>query len=342
MTRHPVREARTGSGLAVAAALTSNLLIGAGKLVAFLVTGSTALLSEVLHSAADANNQVLLAVGLRQSRRAADPNHPYGYSRSRWVWALISAAGVLFVGCGVSLVEGIRQVLAPEPLEALGVAWAVLGASFLLESVSLLLGLRAVLRGARSEGISAWRYLHHGADSMGVAVLLEDSAALVGLSLAAGAIGLTVLTGDPRWDGVGSIAIGVLLGGNAVFLINRNRVLLIERSVPLARRQHMIGVLTAEPTVRAVKDVKSTVMGPGHLKFKAEVDFDGRALARRHLEGLDLDALVEELGSREALEAFLLDYGEALVDGLGDEVDRLEAVLREAVPEMRHVDLEAD
>ena len=332
----------TTSTRAVAVALFVDFVIAAAKTVAFLLTGSTAIMAEVLHSAADLTNQILLVVGIARSRRQPTSDHPYGFGRSRYIWALLSAAGVLFVGCGVSVVRGAQQVWAPEPLEHLGLGFVILLLSLVAESISLAVGLSAVRGSARQAGQSVRQYLARGPDPMGVAVVLEDGSAVLGILLAVTGLGLAELTGNPAWDGGASVAIGLLLGASAMFLINRNRRHLLGAAPPSESVARMMTVLEASPLVARIQDVKVSQLGADSVRFKAEVTFDGRELARRLLAGRDLDATWATLSGPQALERLLVEFGGEVTDAIGDEIDRLEEDLTEAAPEARHVDLEPD
>jgi zinc transporter 9 len=332
----------TTSTRAVAIALFVDLVIAAAKMVAFVLTGSTAIMAEVLHSVADLTNQSLLVVGIVRSRRKPDRDYPYGFGRSRYIWALLSATGVLFVGSGVSVVRGAQQLWAPEPLEHLGWGFVILLGSLAAEGISLAFGLSAVRGSAREADQSVWQYLRRGPDPMGVAVVLEDASAVLGVLIAVTGLGLAERTGNPAWDGAASIAIGLLLGASAVFLINRNRRLLLGPAPPSESVARMLAVLEQSPVVARVQDVKVSQLGVDAVRFKAEVTFDGRELARRLLAGRDLDATWSTLNGPQALERLLVEFGGQVTDAIGDEVDRLEADLTEAAPEARHVDLEPD
>jgi len=332
----------TTSSRAVAVALFVDLVIGAAKTVAFLLTGSTAIMAEVLHSAADLTNQLLLVVGIVRSRRQPDRDYPYGFGRSRYIWALLSAAGVLFIGSGVSVVRGAQQLWAPEPLEQLRLGFVILFGSLLAESISLAFGFSAVRRSARNANQSVWRYLQRGPDPMGVAVVLEDASAVLGVLIAMTGLGLAELTGNPAWDGAASIAIGLLLGASAIFLINRNRRHLLGAAPPTESVARMMAVLEESPLVARIQDVKVSQLGADAVRFKAEVTFDGRELARRLLAERELDATWATLDGPQALEHLLVEFGGQVTDAVGDEIDRLEEELTEVAPEARHVDLEPD
>lgn len=177
---------------------------------------------------------------------------------------------------------------------------------------------------------------------MGVAVVLEDASAVIGVVVALLGLGLTELTGNPAWDGAGSIVIGLLLGLSAIFLINRNRRFLLGTTPPSESVARMVAVLEQSPVVARIQDVKVSQLGADSVRFKAEVTFDGRELARRLLAGTNLATTLAGLESPEDLERLLVEFGHQVSDAIGDEVDRLEEQLADAAPEAQHVDLEPD
>lgn len=327
---------------AVAVALIVDLAIGAAKVMAFFLTGSTAIMAEVLHSAADITNQSLLAVGIVRSRRGPDSNYPYGFGPSRYIWALLSASGVLFVGAGVSVVRGAQQLWTPQPLEHVTWGLIILFASLVAESVSLAFGLAAVRRSAQETNQTLLQYIRTGPDPMAVAVVLEDASAVIGAGIALGGLGLAQLTGNAAWDGAGSIGIGVLLGASAAFLINRNRRFLLGPTPPSESVARMVAVFEDSPVVARIQDVKVSQLGADAVRFKAEVTFDGSEVARRLLVGKNVDAAWSALKGPRDLERLLVEFGGEVTDAIGDEIDRLEKELTEAAPEARHVDLEPD
>lgn len=332
----------TTSTRAVAVALIVDLAIGAAKVIALLLTGSTAVMAEVLHSAADITNQSLLAVGIARSRRGPDRDYPYGFGPSRYIWALLSASGVLFVGAGVSVVRGAQQLWTPQPLEHVTWGLIILFASLVAESVSLAFGLAAVRRSAQETNQTLWQYIRTGPDPMAVAVVLEDASAVLGAGIALGGLGLAKLTGNAAWDGAGSIGIGVLLGVSAAFLINRNRRFLLGPTPPSESVARMVAVFEDSPVVARIHDVKVSQLGADAVRFKAEVTFDGSEVARRLLVGKNVDAAWSALEGPRDLERLLVEFGGEVTDAIGDEIDRLEKELTEAAPEARHVDLEPD
>jgi zinc transporter 9 len=332
----------TTSSRAVAVALTVDVAIASAKAVAAFLTGSTAILAEAVHSLADTVNQLMLVAGIVRSERLPDHRFPYGFGRSRYVWALLSAAGVLFVGSGVTIVRGAQQLWDREPLEHLGWGFAILLVSLLAESISLGFGLSAVRKAARRTEQSVWEYLQSGPDPMGVAVVLEDASAVIGAAVALAGIGLTRLTGNPAWDGAASIAIGALLGATAIFLIDRNRRFLLGPAPPSEAIARMVAVLEEDPIIERIRDVKVSQLGANEVRFKAEIAFNGRELARQLVASRRLDQTWSELDGPEDLQRLLIEFGAEVTDAVGDAVDRIEQRLAEVVPEARHVDLEPD
>lgn len=327
-----------GSRRAVAAAIAGNSLVTVAKSIAFVVSGSAAMLSEALHSLADTLNQILLMVGIVRSSREADGDFPYGYGAERQVWALMSAVGIFFLGCGVTVYHGVHTALHPEPLSSLGLAKAVLAVAFVVEASVLAIAIRAVRDASGDRPF--FRYLAHEADPSAVAVVLEDSAACLGVLLAFGGIVLSRVTGDPRWDALASILIGLLLGAIAIWLIARNRHLLVGPAVPPDVRERIRAVLAAHPAVEKVAMLRTRVLDADTYRVAAEVEFAGEAIAAS-LEDRLRDAW-PGISDYESFRRFAAEYADDVVERLGDEVDALEAAIRDEVPRARWLDVEAD
>jgi zinc transporter 9 len=335
----------SGSTKAVYAAIGANSVIMITKLGAFSVTGSGAMLSEGIHSFADVLNQSLLAMGIKKAQKTATKDHPYGFGQDSFVWALISAVGIFFLGCGITLYHGVHSLLHPEGvnLQNIEIAGGVLLFSLLLESWTLWIAYKEVQRAADEAEISFGEYVRKGPDPMAVAVLLEDAAAVAGVILAAICIGLYVLTGNPVWDAVGSLIIAVLLGTVAIFLVIKNRESLLSQAVTPQQQQQVLDILLADPAVESIQDVKATVLGADSFRFKAEIDFDGTAIAAHWLAQQDLeDLFVKASADQESFRAFLLQYGEHICTALGNEIDRIESKIHATVPKAKHVDLEVE
>lgn len=328
-----------GSKLAVSAAIGGNAVVTVAKLFAFLATGSGAMLSETVHSFADTLNQVLLLVGVVRSTQVADEDFEYGYGGEQYVWALISAVGIFFLGCGVTVYHGVHSLLhPPEEFSRLDWAIGVLAFAFVVEGFVLYLAVRSVKQQAR--GRPFFEFLRTGADLSTVAVVLEDAAACLGVLIAAAAIGLTRATGQVWWDSAGTILIGLLLGAVATWLVTRNRQLLVGPAIPAHIRAQVLGIIERNPTVEEVVDFRTRMLDTTTFRIKADIHFDGEALARKHADRLKADW--EQIHSYEDFERFAIAYGDDLIELLGDEIDAIEQAIRKEVPEAKHMDLEAE
>jgi zinc transporter 9 len=331
-----------GSTRAVHAAIVANTIVGLMKFAGFALTGSGAMLSEGIHSVADVSNQLLLAIGIARSEREPDEDHPYGYGREKFIFAMISAVGIFWFGCGVTAYHGVNSLMHPHPVEDLSLAVGILILSALIESVTLRMAWVAVRDGAKASEMTIRDFIIKGSDPMGVAVLLEDGAAVLGIFLALGGVGMSMWTGDPIWDAIATLMIAALLGLIAIFLVVRNRTVLLGQSMSPKKTSSVVRVLMQDPIVEAVHEVKTTVMGSDVSRFVAEIEFDGEVIAERFLNSQDMDAIFKEVQDRTRLRAFLIQYGDHLIDAVGDEVDRLEDKIRAAAPDVRYVDIESD
>jgi len=257
---------------AVYAALAGNLAIAATKFIAAAVTGSSSMLTESVHSLVDTCNQGLLLYGHKRSQRPPDPVHPLGYGREIYFWSFIVALLVFAGGAGVSVYEGIQHVRHPEPIERPLVNFVVLGLSLLFEGGSWLVALRTFRRTKGADGW--WLAVRRSKDPSTLAVLLEDSAAIIGIAIAAIFISLALVLGEPRLDGVGSILIGCVLALVAALLARESKGLLIgERASPeLGKR--IARVACEVPSVLAVSDVLTMHLAPDQVVVTMSVEFD--------------------------------------------------------------------
>uniref|UniRef100_A0A4X2KNL0 Proton-coupled zinc antiporter SLC30A9, mitochondrial n=1 Tax=Vombatus ursinus TaxID=29139 RepID=A0A4X2KNL0_VOMUR len=301
------------------------------KLLAWIYTGSASMFSEAIHSLSDTCNQALLALGISQSVRTPNSTHPYGFSNMRYISSLISGVGIFMMGAGLSWYHGIMGLLHPQPIESLLWAYCILAGSLVSEGATLLVAVNELRRSAQAKGMSFYKYVMESRDPSTNVVLLEDAAAVLGVALAATCMGLTSLTGNPLYDCLGSLGVGTLLGAVSAFLIYTNAEALLGRSIQPEQVQRLTELLENDPSVRAIHDVKATDLGMGKIRFKAEVDFDGKVVTRSYLEKQDFDQMlqeIQEVKTPEELEIFMLKHGENIVDTLGAEVDRLEKELK--------------
>jgi zinc transporter 9 len=336
--------AGNGSKTAVYTAIGANTIVAIAKGTAFAMTGSGAMLSECLHSMADVGNQALLAVGMRNSERPADATHPEGYGKEAFIWSIISAVGMFFLGCGASIMHGIHALGdahgAHADPGALRLNIGILLFALVIEGGCLLVAIRGLRADAKLQGQSLREYLKRTDDPFGVAVLLEDSAAVLGVLMALTAILLTQRTGHSEWDAIGSIAIGVLLGCVAVYLIAKNRSFLIGRAIDGEQAKRVLAVLESDPAVRSVSHERGVVRGTKSFQYQADITFNGAHLARQCLAQTTPEQRDAASASEENLNAFIEQLGEAMVDQMAAEVDRLEDVVREATPKASDINLE--
>jgi len=313
------------------------------KGVAWVSTGSHAMFSEMIHSAADTVNQMILAYGIKTSTKTPNTDHPYGYSNMQYVSSLISAVGIFCMGAGLSIYHGIEGLSHPHELESIKVAAMVLTGSFVSESVTLGIAIKSIRNSAKKEDMNFAQYVVGGYDPCVNVVLLEDLAAVLGVVIAGGSMALSLHLGSHIPDAMGSIVIGGLLGSVASFMIYTNSAALVGRSIPEEKIREINEVLEGDIMVRQIMDVKGIDMGNGIVRYKAEVDVDGRELARYYLSQRDIKSIMSEIKNiqnDEDLEIFMLKHGENIVDCLGEQVDRIEKELKNQHPELRHVDLE--
>jgi cation diffusion facilitator family transporter len=284
------RKGHSATRRTVIIAGAANMVVGLAKLVAGILSGSSAMLAEAAHSAADTLNQVFLLTSLRQADRPADDDHPFGHGQERYFWALLAAFGIFIAGAGFSIFEGLLSLTRSHSESPLA-AYVTLAVAFVAEGISFVRAFWQVRgeAGGRSEEV-----LGHVESSPDITVkvnLFEDSAAVVGLILAALGVGLGQLTGSPVWDGAASIAIGVLLVVVAIKLGMDSRDLLIGRAAGSEVQQLIREGIESQPGVDELLELRTMHMGPDSLIVAARV------------------ALNDEMGANQA-------------EDLADEIDR--------------------
>ncbi|MBF6337137.1 cation diffusion facilitator family transporter [Nocardia abscessus] len=278
-----------GGKKAIVAALTANAGIAAAKFVGAAITGSGSMLAEAVHSVADTGNQGLLLLGQQRAAKEADELHPFGYARNRYFYSFIVALVLFTLGSGYAIYEGIHKIQHPEELSSPIVAVVILVVAIALETYSFTTAVRES-RPLKGEA-SWWRFIRNSRSPELPVVLLEDTGALVGLILALGGVGLTMITHDPIWDGVGTLAIGGLLGVIAVVLIVEMQSLLIgEGATPEENRQIRANLVDATRIDRVIH-LKTQYLGPEELLVAAKVGV---------VPGLEVAAIASAIDDAEA------------------------------------------
>jgi cation diffusion facilitator family transporter len=268
--------------------LVTNIVIACAKAFAAVITGSGAMLAETLHSFADCGNELLLLRGVHSSKRPPDKRHPLGYGRAMYFYAFIVAL-LLFTGGGVfSIHEGVHKIRHPEPIDDSIIAYAILGLSFALEGWALFGNLRQIKKRRGEKNL--WRYMRDTKDSDLIVVTGENAAAVLGLALATAALLLARETGDPRWDGAGSLAIGLVLVGVATFLAREIKSLLVGEAADPEICEHVREIAAAMPNIVRVMNTITLQQGPGEIIVAAKIELK---------PGLDTEQVVDTINALE-------------------------------------------
>ncbi len=274
----------------IIAALLGNTLIAVTKFVAAALTGSSAMLSEGIHSLVDTGNQVLMLHGLRQARKPPDARFPFGHGKEIYFWSFVVAILIFALGGGISIYEGIAHLRHPRAIENPLINYAVLGLAILFEGAAWLFAFRAF---RQTKG--RWGYIEavqRAKDPSLFVVLFEDSAALLGLLVALAGVGLSQLTGILYFDGIASVIIGLILVGTAVWLAWETKGLLIGESANAPVVEGIRAILEACPVIEHVNEVLTMHMGPDYILVNIAVDF------RDDVAAGDIERTIAELDAR--------------------------------------------
>ncbi len=262
--------------LAVLGALIANGIITVLKFIAAVMTGSSGMMAEALHSLADTTNQVFLLLGLRFYKRPASEKHPFGYGKERFFWSFIAAIFIFGVGATFAIYEGFQKLTHPHPPENLNWAYWVLGISLVLESGSIGLALYQEIKEAHHEGLSFWQYLKESKDPTAKTVLFEDSAALLGIIVAGIGIYLTDHQVAPGagayWDGAASIVIGLILAVVAFVLARFSRGLLLGEAATTKDVEKICQVINSHPSVVEVVELLTMHLAPKQILVNAHIN----------------------------------------------------------------------
>jgi cation diffusion facilitator family transporter len=277
-----------GSKKAIVAAFLANLAIAISKLVGFALTGAASMLAESVHSFADSGNQGLLFLGGARARKTATPEHPFGYGRERYFWAFVVALVLFTLGGLFALFEGIEKVRHPHEIEGAGIAFVILIIAIAVEAYSL---RTAVKESKHVKGKESWpQFIRRSKTPELPVVLLEDIGALTGLVFAVVGLGMAEITGNPKFDAVGSIAIGILLCIIAIILVIEMKGLLIGEAATPATITSIQQAMESTNCVRKVIHLRTQHLGPDELLVAAKLSFD---------RTLDFSALAEAINDCE-------------------------------------------
>jgi cation diffusion facilitator family transporter len=294
------------SPIAIYGAIVANGIIAIAKFTAGFFTGSSAMISEGVHSVVDTGNQSLLLLGIKQSKHPPDEQHPFGHGKALYFWSLIVAMVLFGAGGGVAMYEGIRHVLHPRPLEDPFWNYVVLGIALIVEGISWIIALREFFHSQGEENF--WRAIRTTKDPTTVTVIFEDSAALAGLVIAFLGIYLGHLFNNPIWDGIASFIIGAILAAIAIFLIYESRGLLLGEAADTAKVETIRSLTEGDPAVERVYRPLTLHFGPNEVLLNLGIEFN------------------RDLSSEELAVA----------------VDRLEKQIRDKHPDVKHIFIEAE
>lgn len=262
--------------LAVLGALFANAIIAVLKLGAALITGSSGMMAEALHSIADTTNQVFLLLGLRFYKRPASEKHPFGYGKERFFWSFIAAIFIFGVGATYAIYDGIVKLRHPHPPENLAWAYWVLAISFVMEAGSIALAIYQELKEAHHEGLTFFAYLRESKDPTAKTVIFEDSAALLGIVIAGAGLYLTEHHSGPGdgayWDGLASIFIGLVLSVVAFVLARSSRGLLLGEAASPKSVRAIVQAIESHPNVVKVVELLTMHLAPKQILINAHIN----------------------------------------------------------------------
>ena len=271
------------AGKVVIAALVGNFLIALTKFTAASITGSSALLSEGVHSLVDTGNQALLLLGMKRAKRPASPGFPFGHGKEIYFWSFMVAVLLFGFGAGISIWEGVKHVMQPVEMVKPMIAYIVLGVSIVFEGVSFTVALLEFNK--VRNGLGYFEAANRGKDPTFFVVLFEDSAAMIGLIVALLGVVLSQVTGNPIWDGIASIIIGLVLAVVAIWLARETKGLLIGESADEMVTEKIRNSATAHSEIDNVNEIATLHMGPNFIVVNMSLDF-ADSLNSRQLESL--------------------------------------------------------
>jgi cation diffusion facilitator family transporter len=288
------RRNRSSSRASVIAALIGDLLVAASKIVAAVWTGSAAMASEAIHSVVDTANEILLLYGIHRSKQKADIDHPFGHGREIYFWSFVVSLLIFALGAGFAIYEGVGRILKPVPIESPVVSYVVFALAFFFEGGSWLFAMRQF--GAAKGELGFFKAFKSSKDPPSFMTLFEDSVALIGILIGTASTFASVASGNPQIDGVGSVAIGLLLAGTSVFLARESKSLLMGEPAHRSVRKSILTIANSRSGCLRANGLISVQLGPNQVVAMLSVEFADTMLAP-HIE----EAVIElEKSVREA------------------------------------------
>ena len=318
-------------------AFVGNIFVTIIKTIVALLTGSASMFAESVHSFADTLNQSLLMIGLKRSRRPADEFRGYGYGIERFFWSLISACGILFIGAGVTIYHSVFSLISKENFYSFdSMNIVVLFIALVVEGITLYIALRELSGGKKFSS-----QMFRNADPITLAVVYEDSAAVLGVLVALLAQLLLYLTGNIFYDSIGGIIVGLILGFLAILLIVKNHHYIIGKSIDEKTKEEMMELLLADPCVEKIIEFKSVAVDMGKYRIYVSVEWNGSPLYEEIYEAGDLK---EEFNSIKndfsEFTKLMFKMTDRIPRLLGNHIDEIEKKIIDKFPEVSYVDIE--
>jgi len=261
------------SKIAIYAAMGANLAIAIAKFVGAAISGSSAMLSEGIHSVVDSINEVLLLYGLKKSEMSPDEQHPLGYGQEVYFWSLMVAVLIFALGGGISIYEGIQSIQSQEPSHSPFISYSILGVAMLFEGIALYISLKEFNQTYPRENVGLWKAIRQSKDPSTFIVVVEDLAALVGLFFAFAGVFLTQVMGNAIYDGIASIIIGILLTIVATILVTETRGLLVGESASPDVRESIKQIVQSDEAVSAMESPITFHLGPRDIMLALNIEF---------------------------------------------------------------------
>lgn len=324
-------------------ALAGNVVITTAKMACWISTGSSAMLSEAIHSLVDCGNQVFLLVGLRGADSKPDKNHQYGYGKSVYFWSLVSALGTFWCGAGISGWNSLGELINPSVnSHAMGwEMWSVLSLSLAIDGWVLRETVTSLIQ-TKPANITFFQYVKNIRNPTTAAVLMEDGAAVLGVVLAVIGTTATHLSHSPIPDGIAGLSIASLLGFMGVYLANLNMRYLLGHAVDPEITQGIKKILLSRPAIDEVHSEQTQWVGPNSFTYKAEVDFDGTYLAAKLMNRYQHEFESSKNLSKNEIRLLLAWYAEDVMRTVEKEVQEVEKQIRVDYPEAVYIELEPD